>query len=317
MPSLHKLAANFSESQSRAITAPQARALGISASWIKHKIDSGLWQRAYRGVYVTHSGPLDWQTRAFAAVLSCGRGAYLSHETAWFMHGLNPSAPRFISVSVPGERYVTGQPGIKVYRRKLRIGTEGVLARSIPEETALDLITQTEKASDIIGILTAGVRGPIHPTLLLRALDKRKRFKHRGLIMGILADIEDGVESPLEHLYDELERNHGLPRSSKQMSDVVNGIRIRADRVFEDYFVHIELDGELAHPGGRTNLDTWRDNAVMVKSGTITLRYRWNHIVGSPCATAAQIAAALQSRGWRGTPTKCGPTCKVTKYQIS
>ncbi len=72
-----------------------------------------------------------------------------------------------------------------------------------------------------------------------------------------------------------------------------------------------ELDGELAHPGGRTDSDTWRDNAVLIERGDITLRYRWGHVALTPCATAAQVAAALRLRGWRGAPRACKPDCPV------
>ena len=44
--------------------------------------------------------------------------------------------------------------------------------------------------------------------------------------------------------------------------------------------MRVELDGELADAGGRTDDDTWRDNEAVVGTEEITLRYRWSHVVG-------------------------------------
>lgn len=86
---------------------------------------------------------------------------------------------------------------------------------------------------------------------------------------------------------------------------------MRADCVYRGRGVRVELDGGLGHPGGRTDKDTWRDNAVGMEHLELTLRYRWAHVAGRPCDTAAQVATALRSRGWAGTPTPCGPNCPV------
>lgn len=317
MATFHQLAMRFSEPQSRVITAAQARALGISSSWLSRQIQAGHWQRLYQGVYVTHSGPLSWFARAHAALLISQPNAYLSHESAWFLAKMQPSPPRLITVSINRDYALRSRPGVKFFRRSFTPAVTGRLLHTVPEETVLDLIAQTRDRLEVIGKLTEGMRGGMHPNRVLAALSRRGRYRHRALVSNVLSEIEAGVESPLEHLYDDLERAHGLPQSRKQKSERVDGRWIRADRVFEGYWIRVELDGQLAHPNGRTNLDTWRDNAVMVKHGSITLRYRWHHIVGKRCETAGQIAAALRSRGWRGTPKRCGPNCRIMSYQVA
>lgn len=100
----------FSEPQSRVITAAQARALGISSSWLSRQIQAGHWQRLYQGVYVTHSGPLSWFARAHAALLIGQPNAYLSHETAWFLAKMQPSPPRLITVSINRDYALRSRP---------------------------------------------------------------------------------------------------------------------------------------------------------------------------------------------------------------
>ena len=133
-------------------------------------------------------------------------------------------------------------------------------------------------------------------------------------VIGVLVDleVEAGVESPLELRYRvAVERGHGLPQSELQTREVLSGRWIRADCRYRRYGVRVELDGRLAHPGGRTDQDTWRDNAALLETDEITLRYRWHHVAGTPCRTASQVVTALRRGGWQGTPRPCGPGCRV------
>ena len=314
--SRHLQMIRYSVPQSRVITRAQAVALGASSSWITDQVVNGLWQRLAQGIYLTHSAPPSWFSKAQAALLLGGSGAFLSHEAAWFLSRMQKRPPQLITVSIPPQRYLKPRPGIKFFRRNDAPALMGRPWHTTPEETVLDLIAQIKQPVDVLGLLTHGLRTGLHPNRILYALKKRQRFGKRQLVLNLLGEIEDGVESPLEYLYDkDVERAHGLPTSIKQRSQKINGRWIRVDRLIEEYLVRIELDGEVAHPGGRTNSDTWRDNAVLIKYGDITLRYRWHHVIAQPCETAAQIVAVLRRRGWKGEPKKCGPHCAVNNYR--
>ncbi len=89
---------------------------------------------------------------------------------------------------------------------------------------------------------------------------------------------------------------------------------LRADCRYEGLRVRVELDGQLAHPGGRTDADTLRDNIVVISTDEITLRFRWRHVAVTPCAVAEQVVLALRSRGWTGTPRPCGRTCPLHRF---
>ena len=70
-------------------------------------------------------------------------------------------------------------------------------------------------------------------------------------LADLIADVDSGIESPLEARYHRIERLHGLPTAVLQERRVVDGGWIRADRVHPAYLLVIELDGNLAHRGGR------------------------------------------------------------------
>lgn len=307
----------LAEAYHHVLTRAQLLGAGATDKWVRHRVDSGSWQRVYPGVYITHSGRPEWLTRATAAVAYAGRGAALSHSTAsdwWFESaGTREQRVESFEISVPARRTVAPQEGLRIYRRKVMPGViDGKVAAVRPTDTVIDLVARAESSDDIIGIITLATRKVVHPNAVLIALERRGRVRGRQLVLDILADVADGVESPLEHRYRrDVERAHGLPESVLQAREKVGGRWIRADCRYVDLGVRVELDGQLAHPGGRTDRDTWRDNAALLETREITLRYRWTHVADTPCRSAEQVLTALRQGGWDGTPRPCSTTCPV------
>jgi hypothetical protein len=156
-------------------------------------------------------------------------------------------------------------------------------------------------------VLCDGIRAGAHPQSVRELLLPRPRWRWRGLALDALQECEAGVESPLElRFHRDVVRRHGLPQFEAQVREKLDGWWIRADARCRTAPVRVELDGRLAHPGGRTDADTWRDNDVVIGTTEITLRYRWSHVAGDPCRTARQVVRALRSRGWTGRARSCG-----------
>jgi hypothetical protein len=71
---------------------------------IHNQLAAGRWQRAQpllEGVYVTHTGPLDYLTRCWAFLLYAGAGAVLALETAEWSWGLREEPPTDVHIFVP------------------------------------------------------------------------------------------------------------------------------------------------------------------------------------------------------------------------
>lgn len=259
-----------------------------------------------------HSGPVPWRTRAWAALLSAGRGAALSHDAAAFLDGFRPTPPREIHVSIPESRRVSPNLGVVLHRRTVMPATVGRPRRVWRADTAVDLVEAALSDDDAVGHLCAAVRAGCSVGEIRDALAHRSRVRRARLFADLLAEVTEGIESPLERRYHrDVERKHGLPRARLQVRQVVDGTWIRADRLYEGLGVRIELDGALAHPGGRTDRDTWRDNAVMIEKRELTLRYRWRHVAVVTCATASQVLAALRIGGADVPGHPCSPGCPV------
>lgn len=297
--------------QERTITRAQLLDLGAASSWIGRRVAADEWQRLYPGVFVVHNGPVSWDTRARGALLYAGAGAALSLEAAAYVHGMITSPPRRLDVDVPAARRVQDQPGLRIHVRRRMPRAYGRLMTVNPADTVLDLLSSSEGTVDeTIALITSAVRARTWPREILEAAARRRRLRHRDLLHELLGVVAEGVESPLEHRYRrDVEHRHGLPKARLQIRQRVGGLWIRADAVYVDLGVRVELDGRVAHPDGRTDVDTWRDNAVVVERGELTLRYRWRHVAVTPCATAVQVAAALRTRGWSGRLRPCGPGC--------
>ncbi len=189
------------------------------------------------------------------------------------------------------------------------LGRPAVVRRA---PTLVDVVAQQTRTDDVVSLVCAAVRAGTRVEQIRAELASRARPRHGTLLAELLAEVADGVESPLERRYRrDVERRHALPVATLQVRQHVGGRWIRADALYLGLGVRAELDGELAHPGGRTSDDVWRDNAVSVERAELTLRYRWQHVAGDPCGTAAQLERALHARGWRGEGRPCGPSCPI------
>lgn len=298
--------------QGGVVTVEQLVGLGADRAWIRRQVDRAVWQRLATGVVLTHSGPVTWLSRAWAALLHAGPEAALSHEAAAHLHGFLLRPPPWVDVTIPGARRVRPSLSIVLHRSAMMPPSAGRPRRTWRGDTVVDLVAASRSDDEAVGWVCDAVRAGARPHEIAVALDRRRRVRSGPLLRDLIEEAAEGVESPLERRYHrEVERRHGLPRSVLQVRQVVGGTAIRTDALYEGLGVRAELDGGLAHPGGRIDADTWRDNAVLIERGEVTLRYRWRHVVVTPCATAAQVAAALQARGWTGRPRPCGPACAV------
>ncbi|MBX9244890.1 type IV toxin-antitoxin system AbiEi family antitoxin domain-containing protein [Actinotalea ferrariae] len=294
------------------VTTSQLVAAGADTSWVTRQVDSGRWQRLHRGVLVTHSGPVAWRSRATAGLLYAGDRACLSHESAAYLHEFRVQPPRVVTVTIPGDRRLAPTAGLVVHHRRTMPPSAGNPRRTWRGDTVVDLAAAATSHDDAVGWVCDAVRSGVRPLEILDALARRARPRNAALLHELLDEVVDGVESPLELRYRRrVERAHGLPPAELQVRHRVDDAWIRADVVYRGLGVRVELDGRLAHPGGRTDADTWRDNAVLLEHGDLTLRYRWWHVAVTPCATAHQVASALRSRGWTGRPHPCSPSCAI------
>jgi hypothetical protein len=300
--------------QSGVVSRSQALQAGLTADAIKFRVRRGRWQQIHPGVYAIFSGPLGRGSRLWAAVLSAGQGAVLSHETAAELNGLTDKRTNPIHVTVPSQRHIVAVPGISTHRsnRALAAAQDSTYPpRTKIEETVLDLAEAAGTFDDVCGWVTrAFARELTDEDRLHAAMGGRARLRWRADLHEVIVAAAGGDHSVLEFRYGwDVERAHGLPRPSRQVRFTgPGGRRGRRDRVYDEYGVVVELDGKLGHEDPRK--DKARDNAAAA-TGKQSLRYGWDQVRWHACEVALEVASVLRVNGWDGSPHPCSPACSV------
>lgn len=304
--------------QAGVVTRSQALAHGMTDAMLQHRVDAGHWRRLVPGTYATFTGPSFWDARLWAAVLSCGDGAAISHCCAlvhWGMR-LRDHDESVIHVAIDTTRRVQARPGVRPHRLS---GLAGFVhpARNplvVRFEHAVLLHASTESEARAIGIIADACQQRMTtPDRLRSALVTFSRMRMRATLRQVLDDVATGASSYLEVGYLRLvERPHGLPTGSRQRRVVMRDMPCFRDVEYADLATVVELDGRLGHEdfGGRwSDLDRDLSSAL---TGATTVRLGVGQVFGDPCRTAAGVGCLLRRSGWSAVPHRCGTHCLLT-----
>lgn len=290
--------------QAGVVSTAQARYAGMTRAVIARCLDDGHLTSLTRGIYGL-GGPFDDEALAWAGHLIAGEGSRIGGLASAHLNRLVDDAPGVVEVLVPpGRRVSRKDPRWRFVHEQSSV--RGRVGRGSPprlnvEDTVLDLCAgATEK--EVVGWVTAAVQRRLTTAArLLLTVEGRPHVGHRRLLVGLLSDVGDGAESPLEVTFlRDVERAHGLPRAQRQLAR----LGFVSDVAYELFGVLVELDGRRGHEDLGRFRDMGRDNAFLVE-GLVTLRYGWVDVVDRPCEVARQIAQVLAGRGWNGLLTRC------------
>ncbi len=306
------------QAQGGVVAKHQLDALGVCYPTVRAELAAGRWTRLSEGIYFLGNTRPGVSSRRWAALLACGKGAVLSHNTAADIYGFARSRwfKRCIEVSIPDERQEVAIPGVRVRRSRLLPGKATVRDGwpiTTPADTVLDLVAEMRSPHDVVALLTDACRSKaVKPQEILEAMGHRKRQRFRQLVKDVLADVIGGVESLLEHKYlVRVERPHGLPKGRRQVKARAHGVPIAEDVEYDEFETVVELDGRLGHEGSGRHRDRRRDNSGTVQKKA-TLRYGHADLM-EPCEAALEVATVLRDHGWTGQLTKCGPRCTAVR----
>lgn len=303
--------------QSGVIARRQLLALGSSDPDIRCRLKRREFRRILPGVFIDHTGPPTWQQRAWAAVLYadgvlCGPSALRAAHGP----GNRYDSEDLIHVAIPAQRRVRSQEGIRIVRRRnLRAMA---LANTSPprqryEDAALDVALASDRDTEALAVLAAACQGRrTTARRLANSLAHRSRAPRRVWLRAVLKDIAEGSCSVLEHEYlTKVERAHGLPSGLRQEKATATVGIIYRDLVYDDLV--LELDGRPHHDSAEArDRDMERDlDAALIGMGT--LRLGWRQVHDRPCRTAGKVGDLLTQRGWRGSPHRCGPHCRIVE----
>lgn len=290
----------LAQRQSHVFSSAQAASVGVTREASRRLERDGHWHKVTPGIWSTRLDP-PWLGHAWSGILQ-SRDGVLGGCAAGHLYGLCDEP---LTIDVWTESQLRRSGTRWRFRRGDRRGFNEPPRVRI-EEAALEMC-ETLSAPGIVAVLAKAV-GTRRTTSrrLHDAAASSTNLRNQGLILEVLADIADGVESPLEYRYlIHVERAHGLPQPSRQLS-ITKGTR--SDVAYPEFLLLVELDGQLWHEGLAAWSDMDRDNRNSLAAFT-TLRFGWDAVLRDPCDVAQEVSTALTQRGWTGRLRRCAD-CK-------
>jgi very-short-patch-repair endonuclease len=130
-----EVVADIAAHQHGVVSAAQLYGAGLSRAAITRWAQAGRLHRLHRGVYAVGHARVALEGRWLAAVLACGEGAVLSHESAATLWGISPRCPSIVHVTVPTQNGRRRRTGIRMHRSATLTSTEATRRRNIPVTT--------------------------------------------------------------------------------------------------------------------------------------------------------------------------------------
>jgi hypothetical protein len=169
-----------------------------------------------------------------------------------------------------------------------------------PARAAVDA-AQWASSERAAAIVAACVQQRLLPaTELNHVLARMPRAHRRGLVLGLVGDLVGGAGSLPEAQFLRICRRAGFPPPKLQVSRRDAGGRRRyLDAYFEEYGVHVEIDGSQHREVATWWADMKRQNDLWI-AGDRVLRFPSWVIRSRPQDVAGQVRAALRAAGWPG-----------------
>jgi hypothetical protein len=268
------------------------------------RLRMGVWREYGGGVVVTHNGPLTEAQQVWVAVLACGEGAVLAASSALAESGVRCERPPDPHVLVPFSRHVPVVPDVVVRRTRV-LGFADVdpyrqPPRLRPARAAVDTASLLVKPDDIRAVLC----GPVQqrratPDELRSAVLRLGPVTGRALMLRTLDELELGATGVHEQRFTRIVRRHHLPEPTRQVLRRRLDRRAYLDAAWEDYALHVEIDG-LSHLAARQWADDLdRSNELEIAKQERRLRFAGHLLIEREDRVVDQLRRALISGGWR------------------
>ena len=288
--------AALAERQHGVVSRAQLLATGLGAHLIDYRVNQGRLQRLYRSVYQV--GPIrSTYAGEMAAVLACGDGAFISHDSSERLWRLpRAQAPSAIHVTVTN-RFLRLGPGVSVHRTRALCAEEMTSRFGIPvtsvARTIIDL-AGTRDARELERTVAAAERSGLLELGVLRALlHAQPRRPGCRVLRQIIGEDRTPVlmRSEAEDRFVTLVRDSGL-----QVPDVNVMIRgYEVDCVWRRERVIVEIDGFAFHSSRDSfERDRARD-AALTAAGYRVMRVTWRQITRAPHALLISLARLLMA----------------------
>ncbi|MGB8879763.1 MAG: DUF559 domain-containing protein [Solirubrobacteraceae bacterium] len=275
----------------------QLLASGLGPDAIAYRNRTGRLTLVFHRVYSVVSGELPLLGREEAALLRCGRSAFLSHHSAAFVWGLLKAPPAFVEVSVVG-RHCKACDGLEIHRIKQidrrEVKRHEGLWVSTPARAVLELAA-TGTTDEVTRAIDEGLAHRLFTPNELRAVLARNRpCRGAARLDAILGD-ETATAVSRSRREKRLLRGLRDARLPLPETNVKFG-RFEADFLWRRERLVVEVDGYPFHRGPAAfNRDHEKD-LVLRGAGLDVLRFTGDHVEKQLTMVLARIAGELARR---------------------
>lgn len=304
MQSRHELN-RIAAAQHSLITLDQAQRCGMATGQIRHRVRSGEWLVARRGVYAVAGAPSTWTQAVAAAVFCLQPSAWASHGTAGRLWGFDLAAPDAIDVLVDLDRRVK-MDGVASHR------SGALFTADLTRQLRIPVTSPERTIVDLSASVSVPALGRMLDDALRRRLVRLDRLsscvarlakspgRRPAAVQELLAERLPGYdpgESDLETRVLRALVAAGLPAPVQQHRVRIGGRTFRIDLAFVAVKLAIELDGWEFH-SSRSAFDDDRTRAnALVAAGWTLLRFTSR---STDAEIVACVRAALGESGYFG-----------------
>lgn len=287
----------LADAQHGAVARWQLLALGMSDGAIKKRVTRGRLRQIHAGVYAPGHKALTMKGRHSAAWLTGGEDAVLSyHSAAWLWE-----------IPAPGGLFHLTLPDARRSRRSIRYHHHYLPADEVAEVDGLPVTTVARTLLDLAAVLPAfrlekaihqaEYRGltdsPSLPDLIERYTGKRGLKSLRKILD--LADLGESLtEADLEDQFRAFIDQYDLPRPTFSVPMTIDGLSIRADCVWHEQRLIVELDDRQSHDRTRAFESDRRRDRKLLRAGWYTARVTGRHLRHEREELAADFADLLR-----------------------
>lgn len=277
------------------VTRRQLLSIGLDDRAIGHRVKIGRLIRVYTGVYAVGHAPTNALSRAAAAVLACGRGALLSHDSALSLWGWRMDWRTPFDVTAPSYHR---RAGIRIHRSSCLTRTDARVQLGIrvtnPVRTILDVAPECHRRGTLTRLINdARHSGHLQLQALAEMLTRFPRHPGAKLLIPFVEAPDGLTRSDLEDAFIAFTDTFNLPRPKTNV--YVGGYLV--DAWFEAERVVVELDSYGFHWTKHSfESDRDRDADLLDRLNIETVRITWARLTGKSAREAARLQRILSRR---------------------
>jgi very-short-patch-repair endonuclease len=278
--------ARIADRQFGHVTRQQLLELSLASQTIARWLENGRLTRVHAGVYAVGHAQHSPQALSMAAVLACGPGAVLSHDSAAALWGVRnwPSRPEVIAPHPRRRNGIRGHRTATLTRKDVRRRSN--IRVTSPSRTILDIASRLTDRQLVRAVNELRLHEHLGATELTRLLAASRRVER------LIDPTQRPTRSGKEDDFVTFCRRHGLPIPRTN----IKLFGYERDAVFEAEKVIVEIDPWDTHKSYQSFESDRERDASAAEHGHLTVRLTTARIANHAAREAARLHRILADR---------------------